>query len=90
MKNLFNLQLQNGLRVDADESIRPMTDVLDKNENLPGIFDRIAYDKCEKVLISIVLLWLRELLTAGSVLRMFQHAVGDEIFRDGLNRMLNE
>jgi hypothetical protein len=56
MKHLFNLQLQNGLRVDADESIRPMTDVLDKNENLPGIFDRIAYDKCEKVLISIVLL----------------------------------
>lgn len=47
LKHLFNLQLQNGLRVDAEESIRAMTNVVDKNEQLPGLFDRIAYDKCE-------------------------------------------
>lgn len=49
MKHLFNLQLQNGLRVDADEAIRPMTNAVNRNEDLPGVFDRIAYDKCEKV-----------------------------------------
>ena len=47
MKHLFNLQLQNGLRVDADEMVRPMTNVVDTNEQLPGLFDRIAYDKCK-------------------------------------------
>lgn len=62
MKQLFNLQLQNGLRVDADENIRPMTNALDKNEDLPGIFDRIAYDKCEKARVLIVLLLLLKLL----------------------------
>lgn len=46
LKHLFNLQLQNGLRVDADESIRAMTSAVGRNEDLPGMFDRIAYDKC--------------------------------------------
>lgn len=53
MKHLFNLQLQNGLRVDADESIRPMTNVVEKNEELPEVFDRIAYDKCAFYLLSM-------------------------------------
>lgn len=47
MKHLFNLQLQNGLRVDAVEAVRAMTSNVDTNEELPGVFDRIAYDKCE-------------------------------------------
>jgi Peptidase family M1 domain len=48
-RQLFSLQLQNGLRVDAVESVRPMTNVVDKNEQLPGLFDRITYDKCESL-----------------------------------------
>lgn len=51
LKHLFNLQLQNGLRVDADASIRAMTNVVETNEELPGIFDRISYDKCEFALL---------------------------------------
>lgn len=30
------------------------------------------------------------LLPAGSVLRMFQHVVGEEIFKDALNRLISE
>lgn len=47
MKHLFNLQLQNGLRVDSSASVRAMTSAVERNEDLPGVFDRIAYDKCE-------------------------------------------
>jgi Peptidase family M1 domain len=48
-RQLFSLQLQNGLRFDAVESVRAMTNVVDKNEQLPGLFDRITYDKCESL-----------------------------------------
>lgn len=46
-KQLFSLALQHGLRVDATETVRPMTIAVDRNEQLPGLFDRITYDKCE-------------------------------------------
>lgn len=47
LKDLFNLKLQNGLRFEANDSTRPMTNVVDSNAQLPGIFNTIAYDKCE-------------------------------------------
>lgn len=43
-----------------------------------------------KILCNSFILTVVTFMTAGSVLRMFQHAVGDEIFRDGLNRLLVE
>lgn len=45
-KHLFNLQLQNVLRVDSSDSIRAMTNAVDENKELPAVFDAIAYDKC--------------------------------------------
>lgn len=39
--------VQTVLDVDASSSIRPMTYYVEDPESITGLFDRVAYDKCE-------------------------------------------
>lgn len=39
--------VQSVLDVDANPNIRPMTFYVESPERLDGLFDRVAYDKCE-------------------------------------------
>lgn len=39
--------VQSVLDTDANPSIRPMTYYVESPERISGLFDRIAYDKCE-------------------------------------------
>lgn len=39
--------VQTVLDVDASPSIRPMTHYVEDPESITGLFDRVAYDKCE-------------------------------------------
>lgn len=79
----FNLQkLQNGFRIDT-EANHAMNFGGDPYNY--GVF----YDKGE------INSWARgliesdsNLLTASSIIRMFQHALGEEIFREALNLYL--
>jgi aminopeptidase N len=39
--------VQTVLDTDANPSIRPMTYYVESPERIAGLFDRVAYDKCE-------------------------------------------
>lgn len=48
MRDYFNVQkVQNALRVDALETTRAMLSNAETPAGISGLFDRIAYDKCE-------------------------------------------
>lgn len=42
--------VQSVLDTDANSAIRPMTYYVENPERISGLFDRVAYDKCERKL----------------------------------------
>lgn len=46
--------VQNALEVDADPKIRPMTHYVESPEKISALFDSIAYDKCEYLLLNFI------------------------------------
>lgn len=96
-RDLYNIRtLQGVFRSDSREATRAMTptpSLLSTSEIL-NAFDYVVYAKGETITIYRFLIsTLRFLLTcqcmkAGSVLRMFQYAVGEDIFRAALKLYL--
>lgn len=50
MKDYFNVQkVQNAFKSDSLETTRPMLHDAETPAGISSLFDRIAYDKCEKL-----------------------------------------
>lgn len=85
--------VQNVLRKDATNTTRPMSQYVESQDAIAALFDKIAYDKCNSHLFTIkkpnflnrFFFWL---VSAGAVIRMFMHALGENTFRKGLKYYL--
>ena len=91
MKDYFNIQkVQNAFKSDSLESTRPMSYNSESPSGISGLFDRIAYDKCRSMTLSNQNRFSIFIsISAGSVIRMFQYAVREDIFRDALSLYLS-
>jgi aminopeptidase N len=82
--------LQYALRSDAKETSRAMLKYVETPSEIGDLFDDIAYDKGDKISTKMFkILTSIYSFKAGSVIRMFQNAVGEGIFRDSLSLYLS-
>jgi aminopeptidase N len=76
---------------DANPSIRPMTFYVESPERVSALFDRIAYSKCKDNLYKLkrfLKIFLILFFTAASVLKTFESALGESVWRNGLKYYL--
>lgn len=95
VRHFFNKNtLQYAFRYDSGLR-RPMTQYVEDLDEISANFDTIAYDKCKfNIIISQIsehfFMEMKYYFSAGSVLRMFQNTIGDENFKNSLQRYLTD
>lgn len=95
-RHFFNIrELHNAFRYDSRDVTRSMTPSpsLVTPAEIRSSFDTIAYDKCKTSHSALCVYLFFKIFVpfsyaAGSVIRMFQNAVGEDIFRTALNLYL--
>lgn len=90
MKDFMNILAVQGniFRIDSRLSTRAMSTFALTADEVGNLFDSIAYDKCEKI-ATIRKLFKIIFFTAASVIRTFEHAIGENIFKEAINLYLN-
>lgn len=89
-------KLHSAMRTDGSENTRPMTYYVENPRGVQGLFDNIAYAKCKFHFNNLTQAFyfhfynVRLSFTAGSVLRMFLHALGESTFKKGLKYYLTK
>lgn len=84
--------LQNVMNSDALDSTRIMSLYVDSPAAISRLFDSVAYAKCKcfvcKLYLHFNMLNLSP-ISAGAVIRMFQHALTEATFKKALTYYLN-
>lgn len=81
-------EMQPALHLDAQAQTHPMTFYVEKPEAIENMFDDISYCKGNYTIFLDHSHFTLNLISAGSVIRMFMHAIGEETFKKGLNYYL--
>lgn len=85
-------KLHEALKSDSKADTHEMTHYVDRPELISEIYDKIAYEKGNHSFDEIILYFPNDWIffAAGSVIRMFMHALTEDTFKKGLKLYLNE